>query len=769
MFDKGLVLKVDNKDSGLMPINLSLLDLTNSSSIIYGRNGSGKSTISRMLNLKKNMTEFEDDMIKVQNYEGVDYSYDEIQNIHVYSEFFVDENIKFKEDGLDTIILLGEDVKVDDELNSTKKTLTNLEKQIEEIKLEDYINPKSLLNPEMYEKKIIKELKKDGVWAQRKKSIVGGNRNASVNRETISEIKRNHSERISLEAFNKQLDEYKDLSIETEICSYQFKRIQSKDKNVLLGLLSCDVERISNNELAEKIYEVIKHQGRSRIEEVEATFKEEVKYCPYCFQPVDDAYKNKIIANIKKVISGENEVLIKQLQDNYFEEFYFDELPTFIDEITKKEFYDMVKNYNKEILLVNTVINRRIEDVYTKQSFDFNNLEKITNDLMSLIERIGNSINKYNDKVKSLDELRAKLLQYNNYLAWQEIKEDYKQMIDCQSRKNIDEDRYERLKVEITNVKDTIKNLESKKNSTQIAIEEINKSLKFIFLDAHRLEVALSDNDYKVLSRGKSVQLNELSTGERNIISLCYFFVSALHGKDAEHFYSDESIFVIDDPLTSFDKENKVGIYGYIRKMIKLYLSGNIKTRFIILTHDYEVAYNIGKVFDDVNSDLIQKQQYKAYALQNFSLVSEPKLQKGRNQYKVLIENVFDYASDKCDGVLDDFSIGNSLKRLLEMFSSFEYNVGFENLKKYIGNSDIYDTLNNHMFRIIANNESHSMISAYAFEDVDRFEMFSSDEKKKTAKICFVLIYTLNKKHLESYIRTNIKIVEEWKTELENI
>ena len=73
------------------------------------------------------------------------------------------------------------------------------------------------------------------------------------------------------------------------------------------------------------------------------------------------------------------------------------------------------------------------------------------------------------------------------------------------------------------------------------------------------------------------------------------------------------------------------------------------------------------------------------------------------------------------------------------------------------------------MFRIIANNESHSMISAYAFEDVDRFEMFSSDEKKKTAKICFVLIYTLNKKHLESYIRTNIKIVEEWKTELENI
>ena len=81
MFDKGLVLKVDNKDSGLMPINLSLLDLTNSSSIIYGRNGSGKSTISRMLNLKKNMTEFEDDMIKVQNYEGVDYSYDEIQNI----------------------------------------------------------------------------------------------------------------------------------------------------------------------------------------------------------------------------------------------------------------------------------------------------------------------------------------------------------------------------------------------------------------------------------------------------------------------------------------------------------------------------------------------------------------------------------------------------------------------------------------------------------------------------------------------------------------
>lgn len=67
------------------------------------------------------------------------------------------------------------------------------------------------------------------------------------------------------------------------------------------------------------------------------------------------------------------------------------------------------------------------------------------------------------------------------------------------------------------------------------------------------------------------------------------------------------------------------------------------------------------------------------------------------------------------------------------------------------------------MFRILANNESHGMLSAYVPDEVDKFEGYTAEEKKITSKLSLILIKELNSKHLESYLKENSSVIENWK------
>jgi ABC-type cobalamin/Fe3+-siderophores transport system ATPase subunit len=92
-------------------------------SIVYGKNGSGKSSLSRAILEKSKLilgeidtgdTEFSNIIFKEliphpqQGTQQMQTSTINATNIYVYNEKFILDNIHFKEDGLDTIIMLGE-------------------------------------------------------------------------------------------------------------------------------------------------------------------------------------------------------------------------------------------------------------------------------------------------------------------------------------------------------------------------------------------------------------------------------------------------------------------------------------------------------------------------------------------------------------------------------------------------------------------------------------------------------------------------------------
>lgn len=244
-------------------------------------------------------------------------------------------------------------------------------------------------------------------------------------------------------------------------------------------------------------------------------------------------------------------------------------------------------------------------------------------------------------------------------------------------------------------------------------------------------------------------------------------FATIGSGKELKKIYSDEYLIIVDDPITSFDNENKIGIYGYLRSKMKQIHLGNPSSRIILLTHDYEVAYNLDKINNDVFAELEIKSQPKGYRLVDFN-ISDLNIGKGSNQYAVMLRNVFMFANESDDNV-GDYAIGNMIRRMLEMFSSFEYNTSFEKLNYRCDATELYELLNNYMFRIIANNESHSMIHAYAYDEVDRFEVFSHKEKVIAAKLSLILIKELNDKHIKAYLGDDYTIIEKWEEDYSDL
>ncbi|MTV59238.1 AAA family ATPase, partial [Streptococcus pneumoniae] len=78
-----------------------------------------------------------------------------------------------------------------------------------------------------------------------------------------------------------------------------------------------------------------------------------------------------------------------------------------------------------------------------------------------------------------------------------------------------------------------------------------------------------------LLSRGKSVVPSRVSVGERNALALCYFFTEIIQQRELADAYSHEYFIVIDDPISSFDMENKVGITSYLKYCLTRFFKGN--------------------------------------------------------------------------------------------------------------------------------------------------------------------------------------------------
>lgn len=93
--------------------------------LIYGRNGAGKSTVAKAF--KKLSGDTVDGIISAELWDHgnslITLSEEEQKSIYVFDEAYINNKIRIRSDGLDTIIMLGEQAEIDDQIQELSSEL----------------------------------------------------------------------------------------------------------------------------------------------------------------------------------------------------------------------------------------------------------------------------------------------------------------------------------------------------------------------------------------------------------------------------------------------------------------------------------------------------------------------------------------------------------------------------------------------------------------------------------------------------------------------
>ena len=244
-----------------------------------------------------------------------------------------------------------------------------------------------------------------------------------------------------------------------------------------------------------------------------------------------------------------------------------------------------------------------------------------------------------------------------------------------------------------------------------------------------------------------------------------------MSNQDIGRLYQDEELVVIDDPISSLDFENKVGISSFLRYQTHKIIKGNAKSKILFLTHDLSTFSDLQKIADEMEKSF-KKQKLgvsikgRAFELQGRTL-SDPI--KSINEYRDLLNMIFSYAMGNTEGL--SLVIGNSMRRALEAFSTFIYGTGIAEVSfdpkvvKSLGNHSRY--FENLMYRLVLHGESHFETRVYALQDDLSFYRFiSEEEKQRTCKEVLCFMYCLNPDHIESHIPDAIREIQKWMADI---
>lgn len=487
--------------------------------------------------------------------------------------------------------------------------------------------------------------------------------------------------------------------------------------------------------------------------------------------------KKSLVESIKKVLSKAVDDHKMNLHYAINSDISYDFEP--FEKLDKDKLLDAkvkLKKLSEAIKNMNACIQEKYEKPYTPildKSFNIQETLDDCNKAMMNLEKVRSEYNEqYDNEVLIIKELKV----LNDEIAYYEIIDSVNEFNKYSAKMKGKEKQLEIKTNEYNTAKNELIRLKSEQKNINIAPGIINRGLRYIFFAAHRMEISNDGENYKLLSNGRMVKPSDISVGERNIIGLCYFFAEMLREQEIENVYSKESLVVLDDPVSSFDLENKVGIMSFLREIIGTAICGNQNTKVIIMTHDLPSFYDMKYIFEEVSQMAgklpeIGKSKCNFYELENKQLKDFS--YKNRHEYSALLKEVYEYAA-KGDETYES-TIGNEMRRVLEAFSTFTYREGISTISR---DQEILDQFHdkrfekyfqNLMYRLVLNGESHLEERTRALDDPNFFDLLSSHEKQITAKSVIVFIYLLNDKHVLNHLKDDVKAksnIESWKEEI---
>lgn len=748
-------------------------------SIVFGRNGSGKSTVSESFSLYRQNTL--DDSLQIQptSFTGdINIEPAQRKRICVFNEKYIEEKIKIKEDGINSIVMFGPQVTLDAQLEQVKAERKELDKEQINLQTKDdkYKDSLNVLSPDYHYNKVCYALKSDTGWAGNERKIRDLRRNPSLNNDTVKSIIECRTDK-QLDELQKDFDSKYQTYISVDKDSHEIVEkvpvwdIPADIDTRTVTVLKKKIVKPQLTEREQKIMSLIQNgDGLTNIQNARKRFSDpDVDMCPYCFQSVTPDYREHLLSEIDTILNKDVEDYKKELQSLKIFLFPYNvNVYEQLDGKKRDKVRKCIESAEEIIEKHNSIIDGRENAPYS--DFDENTytltVSDIVLDVNEALSELESARQEFNRIISDRNKIKTELCTLNNQIAYRTIEHDYKTYLKQNAEKEQIERNRSRLTDAITENEKQERTLEEQKKSIKIAQERINALLAYVFFSREKLTVEPIDGTYHIKSNGQPVKPDQISCGERNILGLCYFFTDIFSNEDENDLYKNEYLLVIDDPVSSFDRENRVGVMSLLRYQFFHFLSGNQKTKIIVMTHDLGAFYDFAKNAKDMKNLKICECAF--YELYNMSLKNLNSADD-KNEYSELFQFIYDFALDNNQNENDDFSIGNVMRRVLEAYSTFVYRKGIDavsytpEILALCKDNKLAEYFENSMYRLVLNGESHSEEKVKSLDDF--YTGISHEEKVRTAKDVLCFLYLINELHVRYQLNNDgsaIEIIKKW-------
>ncbi|WP_353065624.1 AAA family ATPase [Tunturibacter psychrotolerans] len=334
-------------------------------------------------------------------------------------------------------------------------------------------------------------------------------------------------------------------------------------------------------------------------------YKVNDEFCPFCQQKppetlgksLEDYFDDAFIRDAQaidqicsdyKIIANQTEARYQELLNNPVRGLEVDKLRPLIDSFHYTVALNIALLDSKKKEPSKKVILTPLEDVVNKITI-------LTGVAINLIQA-------HNDLVRNRDAEKARLIdEIWKYLLDNEIKEElasFEQQANniVKSIAGIDQ-KIKHKASEKAQIEDEIRKLEKLTTSIEPTIADINADLTRWGFTGFALAKADKNGFYRLVREDGTAVNDSLSEGEKSFVTFLYFY-RLLKGSNSESGTVNDRVVVIDDPVSSLDSNVLYVVSSLIRSLFKEIREGsNPIKQIFVLTHNVyfhkEVTYKL--------------------------------------------------------------------------------------------------------------------------------------------------------------------------------
>lgn len=705
----------------------------------YGSNGSGKTTISRVIDNEDKYPEC-----------SIVWSGGNKLETLVYNRDFVEKNFNADAE-LKGIFTLGEENEVtrrniqvaegksrelEEEIRNMRMTLSgddeNGGKQAELVGLEKEFEEKFW------------ELKQE--YDSDFQEAFTGFRNSKQRFmcQLLQEIKNNHADLLDYQELKDRYD-----NVYTDIP----KRVRSLERLSHSDLVELETARILSKKVVGKedvnIADMIKKLGNSDwVKQGRRYYDANDDICPFCQQETDEAFARSLDEYFDETYVNDIN-RIEQLMTDYEEcgSAVIQRLYSLLD--ASSQYLDH-ERLESQAELVHSKITENKQRLQSKKAeasrvIQLESLTELLEKIDQDIEQANQEIARHNLIVDNIDQekldLKSRIWKYVTVKA----EHDYDSY---NSRKTALERAIENLQRGIndkkslkTNKDQEIRELEKGITSIQPTVDEINQLLSSLGFVGFSISPSQEkDGYYRIIRSADGRDAKEtLSEGERSFVAFLYFY-HLLKGSTSESGMTTNRVVVIDDPVSSLDSNTLFVVSTLIKRLFNDVRSGTSQIKQVfVLTHNIyfhkEVTYNpkrTGRRAMNKETFWIVKK------IDQCSMVEKHCKNPVKTSYELLWNEVKDQAKDPNR---PSHTIQNTLRRILEHYFKILGNINNDEItEKFSGREK---QVCGSLFSWVHDGSHHVWDDLYVSWDTAMVEMYLAVFKKIFEKSDHIAHYNM--------------------------